>query len=218
MANDVSINIEVPQAELNEVSRIIQLRAGHLRESMRESTLWAAWFIARAAGASTVNSPKLRPVKKNPLRGQRTENGKIWWSAFVAVRKFSKKTIAAGGSEVETYIPLGTLGKADAQNSRARKISKRGLAKRAWAWAVGEMRGTTPSPGKRSWRGYGGDELMEMHQTGGAHNPTVTMHNKLSYAAFAMKSEKVPSIISRGMNAMRKDLERRAHIAIARTA
>jgi hypothetical protein len=51
-------------------------------------------------------------------------------------------------------------------------------------------------------------------QDGG--NYTVTMENRLNYAAFALKSASVDSIISRGANSMRKDLERRAHIAIAR--
>jgi hypothetical protein len=44
-----------------------------------------------------------------------------------------------------------------------------------------------------------------------ANQVSVVLWNKLHYAAFALKADKIESIVSRGMNSFRKDTERRLY-------
>lgn len=221
--SNIGITIDVPQGQMNELSRIIQLRAGYLRESMIESTLWASWFIARAAGVATAVAPRKRRVKLNPYRGQLSQNGRRLWAKWVAVRQFSKKARAASGENYVQLIPLTSEIKENAEQENAAKIRDyekgrqhgRGLAKYAWMWMVGQARRKNASNGR--WPiGRGSEQRYiqyEYQATG--EDISVTLHNRLSYAAAAMKSTSVDSIISRGTTSMRKDLERRAKIKIA---
>ena len=212
----------IPQSDLDELSRMVRLRSGYLHESMLESTLWAAWFVARAAGAATVISKKRRKVIKNPQRGLPIPQHapSINWWPFVAVHDYREPNELG-----YAYIPIDaqSIGEARA-SSKAQirdyvkgKTGGRGLARAAWAWLVGRSRKNHGLSGR--WPiGRNSTTGIEYQWNDGADTASVTMHNRLRYASDAMKSENVPTIISRGANAMRKDLERRAKVKIARAA
>jgi hypothetical protein len=224
--SDVAITLEVPQGQMDELARIIKLRAGYLRESMLDATMWAAHYISEAAGAATKVAHTRRPVKKNPHRGQtlpgKAHTGAINWWPFVAVRKYNPvKQIGFA------YLPIDAPDIVEARRApitRIRdyvrgKVGGRGLARASWAWFML----ATKNPRSRAsvvWpigRSQGAVVRYEWNDAGAS----VELHNRLRYAAMAFKSkgrQTVDNIISRGTNSMRKDLERRAGVAIARGA
>jgi hypothetical protein len=224
--SDATLTIEVPQREIDDLSRIIRLRAGYLRESMLDATRWAAWFIARAAGAATRISRKKRRVIKNPNRGEKLpqrahlkgNKGNNWWP-FVAIHDF--RTIKEMGY---AYLPIDAATIQEARQDKKAKIRDHqkgraggsGLAKFAWMWSVAQNKKSNAT-----LTGSKGVSLFTITAGGDAGNPQILMHNKLRYAAFAFKTkgqQTVDTIIARGTTSMRKDLEKRAGVAIARGA
>ena len=205
MSDEATISVSVNPAEVAELSRLINLRAGYLREAIGKSTAWMAYYVARAAGAATAISKKNRKVIKNPLIRQTVE-GRTWWSLYVAVRDYPiDSTMKA------KYIPLYGATIAEARTQKGVKIGRSGLSRKGWLWMSNNANRTAYNTG-----GVKESVFTVKADLANTSNPSVTLHNKLKYAAFAMKSEKVGTIMSRGLNAFRKDLSRRAHIAIAK--
>lgn len=208
---EITLNPNLREAA--ELDRLIQMRAGWLKEDIRESVLWAIWFIARSAAASTVQSPSRRKVVPNPLRGAVSATGKKIWSAFAAIRTHA--AAKPGGKFVTdrsgtTYIPIDADSIGEARKSKAAKIKRKGLAKMAWGWMVANARRSGMSAlGLSKWT-----RVVEVEHGNDDSNPSVTMHNRLTYASLALKGDKVDSILSRGINSFRKDLNRRAKISI----
>lgn len=212
----IGLTIQPAPGEIDRVSETIQKWAGKMRVDMQEATLQAASFIAYSAGGATVKSKKWRKVIKNPLRGQVTNKGKRWWSKFVAIREYAGGVTASGvTAQSIAYIPIDQESKRIANKSTAAFIRRSGLAKSSWMWMVGAMRRNASSDlGLRQKAGT----LVSVRQGNDPQNPTVTMNNKLKYVAFALKSDSIDGIMSKGMRNMERLLEKRAKIALERAA
>jgi hypothetical protein len=173
-----------------------------LKEDSRKTVLYGSWFIARSAGAATKSAPKTRPIvifDRNLVAGEMLTT--------FAAKKFTKS-----GEVVLIPIPEAKT-KPEARLDKRAKIKKRGLAKDAWRWIIGDLGRST---GKTNNKRRGSYFLVEQFLDKVA-GPEIRLTNRLRYASLAFKTKgraTVSNIGSRANNAMRKDLDRR----VARTA
>ncbi len=196
-----AISITVPTRDIQELSRIMQLRAKHLSEDVDKTVNFTGWFIARAASAATKMSPKTRPIVKNPTFGG---------SGVGSRSRFAAKKIRRGA---KTLIPIRADSKSEARQSRKAIIGNRGFAKDAWKWVIGSL---GRSPGHTLNRMDRTAFNVSRQKAGG--QATLILQSRVDYATQAFKTKgpaTADNIARRAANAMRKDLERRAKKTLA---
>lgn len=204
----LAASIEFPRADVDALFRQIDRAQKEVGMKLLPSLQRAGVYVGRSLKAATKESKKLRPLVQNPDPSFKTDHRKAPWGVnkyrngkpyfapiyrtgeYGQVRFFDKRSSSwfdrSGGPGKWRRIPetdaIGNKAKYHIKDDPRRIIGRKGLAKKAWGWAMASM-----------YKG-GIAQIFDVPNVAGIQihrdrdNPGVTITNNLKYATDAFRS------------------------------
>lgn len=185
-----AIEVKWPEKDLAAIAKQIHRAQDDLGKDIESAVIWAAYYLARSAGAATAKSATTR--KTLPAPGGNPDFPK---RIFPYYREIWKQP----GGPTDTYRWYLREKQSDAK----KRIKRSGLAKRSWRWMLPAIK-------------YAGFDnfAVEVNKTGRAFSIEIEMANKLSYIRHALKSGQdgeplLREALGKAASQMEKAIERR---------
>jgi len=128
-----AVDMKFPRRDIDSLFAQINRAGKELNKSGKQSLAWAGALLCRSIAARTKQSPKLRPIVKNPDKSYKTDRRRAPFGVYVY--RNGKKTFKpifrtgeSSGSDVanpELIVP-------GIKTDKRRVIGRRGLAKKTW--------------------------------------------------------------------------------------
>ena len=227
MSSGVNIKVRIPPVDVRNLVALMARARTELGKSMKGSIAWAGYYITRSLSASTIQSPRLRRVIRNPDQRWKTDARRAPYGVmapkgyertltfkpiyrtgeFGKVRFFDKKSMswfrhAAGGTGKWEHIPSGQVegGSPDAVVPGIMTDKRRKIGRRGLAkrsWQFASRRITTGGT-----VGIGDVPLAAtIRWSNMKNNPTLTIQNHLRYAGLAFRTKGAHAITGAGERA-----------------
>jgi len=226
----IGLSIDVPSKDLKAFQGALARYVEHIPGGIKKAVEKAAVKVVLALRASTKTSRKTRKVVDNPLRakiGKRQQEKsdkahkhiedwyavhphantgrKVKWLKMATKDNQPKWSVEKWRDGQMTPRPIqGAKTKGEANKSKAREIARRGLADKAWFWAMKDIgRGSAGRQGQDVPENLR-DKSMKVSRIFSKSIAQLTIHNKLRYAQQAFGGA---SPVSGAIDRARKMLE-----------
>jgi hypothetical protein len=208
-----SFDIRIDKRQTDQLFRAMQLASNRLNKSTAETLKWGAALVCKSIGARTKQSPKLRPIVKNPNKrafvdgrmakfgvykyrnGAKVfdpiyrggEFGMIYYQTRKSATILSRDP--ATGKLVKTTHEAGTgeFQVPGVEQSKKRIIGRRGLAKRMWSVALGKIGKGRLSGDATAQAEQIARREMDVTQNLTGADLSIRLNNQLRYATAALK-------------------------------
>ena len=192
-----NMTIAFAPGDIRDLQRQMRRAESVLGKDTGQAVKFAAWAVARSLGASTRVAKQYRPYKAEATTRKK-------------VKKFVVTSHRRGGANT---FPVYAPSVAALKKMPQVRIGNKGLAKGSWMWgirALGSVAGSGAGVGKSAKR-YA-QRWIDVGKQLRGNNPTVTIHNRLSYILNALRGgpQDVTTAMARGARQMEKIIDAKA--------